>query len=156
MVLLNDHLFENNCHCHKCHNKQFLNPVLVFITMLIMNLWSYMTPRVISIMSAPGSRKLWSHGRIWWQILFDIGITNKFYRQIFLSILCSEDNLFLTIMIVGISFEKICFEQSSPHHVLEWHSTIFLTFQHHLKISGTILMAPPFNLWVFFLLLATF
>ena len=120
------------------------------ITMLIMDLWSYMTPRVIFIMSAPGSGKSWSHGcRIWWKILFDIGITNKFYWQIFLSILYSEYHLFLTNVIVCVSFDEIYFEQSSPCPVLEWRSTIFLTFQHHLKISDTISMAPHCNLWVF-------
>ena len=72
---------------------------------------------------------------------FDFGVTNKFYWQIFLSILYSEDQLFLTNVIVCVSFEKIYFEQISPRPVLEWHSTIFLTFQHHLKISGTIFMA---------------
>ena len=122
------------------------------ITMWIMNLWSYMTPRVIFIMSAPGSGKLWSQGcRIWWKILFDVGITNKFYWQIFLSSLYCEYHLVLTNVIVCVSFEEIYFEQSSPCRVLEWRSTIFLTFQHPLKISGTIFKAPPYNLWVFFL-----
>ena len=105
------------------------------ITMLIMNLCSYMTPRVIFIKSAPGSGKLWSQGRrIWWKISFYISITNTFYWQIFLSILYSEYHLFLTNVIVCVNFEKIYFEQSSPCPLLEWRSTICLTFQHHLKI----------------------
>ena len=62
----------------------------------------------IFIMSAPGSGKLWSQGsRIRWKILFDIGSTNAFYWQIFLSILYSEYNLFLTNMIVCVRFEEI-------------------------------------------------
>ena len=116
------------------------------ITMLIMIIRSYMTPRVIFIMSVPGSGKLWSHGcRIWWKMLFDIGIPNIFYWQIYLSILYSEYHLFLTNVIVCISFEEIYFEQSSLCPVLEWHSTIVLTFQCHLKISSTIFMSPPCN-----------
>ena len=57
---------------------------------------------------------------------------------------------FLTNVIVCVSFEKIYFEQSSPCPVLEWRSTIFLTFQHHLKIPSTISMSSPCNLWVFY------
>ena len=121
---------------------------LWLITMLIMNLWSYMIPRVILIMSAPGSGSLRSHGcRTWWKICFDIGITNRFYWQIFLY---SGYHLFLTNVIVCVSFEDIYFEQSSPCPVLEWRSTIFLNFQHHQNCYGTIFMAPPCNLWVFF------
>ena len=137
-VLLNDQLFENKWYCQRCHNKQFLNPVRVFMANNNVDkkkLWSYMTPSVIFIMSAPGSGKLRSHNcRIRWKIFLDIGITNKFYWQIFLSILYFEYHLAFTHMIVCVSFEEIYSEQSSPCPVLEWRCTIFITFQLHIKI----------------------
>ena len=49
-------------------------------------------------------------------MLFDIGITNKFYWQIFLSILYSDTHLFLTKVIVCVTIENTYFEQS--FHVL--------------------------------------
>ena len=74
-----------------------------------------------------GSGKLWSHGgRIRWKILFVIGITNKFYWQIFLSILYSKYHPFLTNVIACVSFEDIFSEQSSPVP-FSWH---------HLVICG--------------------
>ena len=159
-IFLLDQLFENNPYCQRCHNKQFLNHVWVFMAKNNVD----NEPLVIHdsqghfIMSAPGSGKLGSRGcRIWWKMMFDIGVINKFCWQIFLSILYSEYHLFLTNAIVCVSFEEIYFEQSAPCPVLEWRSTIFLTFQQHFKISGTIFMAPPCDLRVFFfILLATF
>ena len=48
-----------------------------------------------------------------------------------------KNHLFLTNVIVFGSFENINLEQCSPRPISEWCSTIFLTFQHHLKISST-------------------
>ena len=111
----------------KCHSKQFLNPVWVLMT----NNNVDNEPLVIHdyqghfIMSVPDSGKLWSHGcRIWWKIFFEIGMTNKFYWQIFLSVLYSEHNLFLTNVIVCVSFEDILWA--------EFSMSCFRMAQHHL------------------------
>ena len=69
---------------------------------------------------------------------------------------CPSSHLFLTNVIVCVRFGEIYFEQISPCPVLEWCSTIFLTFHRQLKISGTIFMAPPCNLSAFSVILATF
>ena len=46
-----------------------------------------------------------------------------------------KNHLFPSNMIVFASFEKMYLEQGSPRSILEWHSTIFLIFQHHLTIT---------------------
>ena len=48
-----------------------------------------------------------------------------------------KNHLFLNNVIVSGSFENIYLEQCSPRPILEWRSTTFLNFQHHLKISST-------------------
>ena len=48
-----------------------------------------------------------------------------------------KNHIFLTNVIVFWSFINIYLEQCSPRPIIKWRSTIFLTFQHHLKISST-------------------
>ena len=48
-----------------------------------------------------------------------------------------KNHLFLTNMVVVGSFENVYLEQCSLRLLLEWRSTTFLIFQHHLNISST-------------------
>ena len=48
-----------------------------------------------------------------------------------------KNHIFLTNVIVFWGLKNIYLEQCSPRPIIEWRSTIFLTFQHHLKMSST-------------------
>ena len=89
-------------------------------------------------MSTADSGMLWSQGcGIWWKILLDIGITNNFYWQIFLSILYSvlrtllRNHFFWLMWLFLLALKRYIVSRVSMSH--------FRIAQHHrFKFS-----APP-------------
>ena len=130
------------------------------ITMLIMKLWSCMTPRVIFnchllIVEFYGHKAV-EYGVKYNLILVSQTIfIHKYSCPSCILRTLLKNHLFLTNVIVFGSFENIYLEQCSPRPILEWRSTTFLTFQHHLKISSTALIFSWHHLiiWVDFLYL---
>ena len=111
------------------------------IAILVMNHWSYVTPRVIffKLSSADsGMLQAVEYGVKHNLILVSPTIfTDKYSCPSCILRTLLKNHRFLTNVIVFGNFENIYLEQCSPGIILECHSPTFLTFHHHLKISGT-------------------
>ena len=106
------------------------------ITILVMNLWSYVTPRVIFWLSSADSGMLQAveYGIKYNLILVPQAICiDKYSCPSCILRTLLKNHLILTNVMVFCSLENIYLEQCSPCIILECHSTTFLTFQHHLQ-----------------------
>ena len=129
----------------KCHNKQFLSLVWVFMADDIVN----NEPLVMH--DSHGAflnchlliGECYGHKAVEYGVKYNVILVSQ---TIFIDkYSCSpcilrtllKNHIPLTNVIVFGRFENMYLEQCSPRPILEWHSTTFLTFQHHLKISST-------------------
>ena len=121
----------------KCRNKQFLSLLSLFY--LFGHAWlpgSFLNCHLL-IMECYGHKAV-EYGVKYNLILVSQSIfIDKYSCPSCILRTLLESHLFLTNVIVLGSFKNIYLEQCSLRPILEWRSTTFLTFQHHLKISNT-------------------